>query len=83
MLTMRRLSADAALRQRLAAAGETYWREHHAPGRVVPLFEKVLQETATAMPPPRPTGWPAHLDANGSNRAREILSGMEVTVDFL
>src|SRR5262245_26578716 len=76
MLTMRRLAADRALRERLAAAGHAYWRDRHAPERAVPLFDTVLQETATATPPPRPPGWPAHLDADGSTRVREILSEM-------
>jgi hypothetical protein len=83
MLAVRRLASDLALRQRLAAAGEAYWREHHAPQRVVPLFEQILQETVTATTPPRPPGWPAHLDADGTTRAREILSELGVSVDFL
>jgi hypothetical protein len=83
MVAMRRLAADVPLRERLAAAGETYWREHHAPERVVPLFDRILEETSTTGPPPRPPGWPAHLDADGSARAREILNEMGASVDIV
>ena len=83
MVAMRRLGADVALRQRLAAAGEAYWREHHAPERVAPMFDQVLRETSTIMAPPRPPGWPAHLDADGTARLRELLDEIGVTVDFL
>src|SRR5712691_7901824 len=83
MVAMRRLAADIPLRERLAAAGEAYWREHHAPERVVPLFDRILQETSATMPLPRPSGWPAHLEADGSTRLREILSEIGVTVDIL
>ena len=83
MVAMRRLAADIPLRERLAAAGEAYWRAHHAPERVVPLFDQILQETSTTTPPPRPSGWPAHLDADGSARAREVLSEIGVMVDIL
>ena len=83
MVAMRRLGADVALRQRLAAAGEAYWREHHAPERVAPMFDQVLREASTIMAPPRPPGWPAHLDADGTARLRELLDEIGVTVDFL
>jgi hypothetical protein len=83
MMAMRRLAADVPLRERLAAAAETCWRAHHAPERVAPLFEGILQETVATMPPPRPPGWPAHLNADGTARAREILSELGVTVDIL
>ena len=83
MLAMRRLAADIPLRERLAAAGEASWREQHAPERVVPLFDRILQETSTTMPLPRPSGWPAHLDADGTARAHEILREIGATVDIL
>lgn len=83
MVAIRRLAADIPLRERLAAAGDAYWREHHAPERVMPLFDQILQETSTTTPPPRPSGWPAHLEADGSTRLREILEEIGVGVDIL
>jgi hypothetical protein len=83
LLAVRRLTADAPLRHRLGAAGEAWWREHHAPGRVVASFGRLLEEARTTPPPPQPPGWPAHLRADGTARAREILSALDVTVDTL
>ena len=82
MLAMRRLAADPPLGERLAAAGQVYWSGRHAPARVAPRFEQILLEASTAAPPPLPAGWPAHLRADGTTRAREILRDIGASVDI-
>jgi glycosyltransferase involved in cell wall biosynthesis len=65
-LAMRRLGTDAALRASLGAAGERYWRAHHAVELMVEDYRALIAraiETAVPRPP-----LPAHLrnDARGA-----------------
>jgi hypothetical protein len=83
MLTLRRLASDPSLGQALATAAHTWWRSHATPAHAVNGWEAVIREAATIAPPPRPAGWPAHLAADGSGGAREVLRQFGVTVDFL
>ncbi len=82
MLTMRRLAADPALRDSLAAAGQEWWRNHATVEHAVAAWRVVLEEAAHLLPPTRPDGWPVHLDADGSEHARRILQEFGVTVDL-
>lgn len=82
LLTFRRLAADAAMRERLGNAAFAWWQSHVSPGAAAAAWERVLFEAAAMQPPGRPDGWPDHLDADGSERARALLGEMDVSVDF-
>ena len=82
-LAIRRLASDEALRSRLGEAGRAWWR-------IMPA--SMLQRTpgggCSARPHPligRPGAahWPAHLDVDGLERAREILGEFGVSADML
>jgi hypothetical protein len=77
MLAIVRLAADALLRKALADAGRVWWRGHATIDHAVAAWESILRE-AVALRPASP-----QQVANGSERAREILAEMNVTVDFL
>lgn len=81
MLAIRRLSDDDALRNELGAGGRAWWRAHAVVDHAVEAWTQVLNEAAAVMRAGRPPDWPAHLDADGTRRAREILTAFGVTVD--
>lgn len=83
MLALRRLAADRPLRRTLAAAAHDWWRSHATPAHAANGWEEVIQEAVDADPPARPADWPAHLSADGSSGARDVLGRFGVTVDFL
>ena len=82
MLAIRRLASDAALRQRLGRAGEQWWRANATPAHAATAWERIVEEAVATPPPSRPSGWPPHLDADGTEQARQILGELGVTVDF-
>jgi hypothetical protein len=83
MLAMRRLTADPELRADLGAAAHAWWRAHATAARAADVWNTILQEAATLEPPGLPADWPAHLHADGSERARKTLASFGVRVDFL
>jgi hypothetical protein len=83
MLTMRRLAADGELRRALGEAAHAWWRREATVERASAAFESLLEEAVSLPPPPRPVDWPAHLTADGTERAREMLAELGVSVDFL
>lgn len=70
-LALRRLAADAALRERLGAAGATYWRETHSPAVMTADYRRVIAR-AIALPPPV-VDLPAHLRDDGTRRLGALL----------
>jgi hypothetical protein len=80
---LRRLANDRELRETLGQAANAWWRAHATPAHAAAEWLPILQEAATLAPPPRPAAWPAHLDADGTELARSILSEFEVTSDLL
>ena len=46
-------------------------------------FDRLLYEARDVDAPPLPLDWPAHLTADGTERARALLQPFNVTVDFL
>ena len=82
MLTMRRLAVDHGLRTTLSEAA-LVWRHAHTPTTAAAAWDALLAEAAEIQPRPLPAGWPAHLTADGTERARAILSEFGVRVDFL
>lgn len=76
MLAMKRLSADAALRAGLGAAGRTWWREHATIAHAFQAWHRILD--LPGLPPQ-----PAFAGADGSEHARAVLAEFGVEVDFL
>jgi len=82
-VAMRRLSADGALREQLGEAGGTWCRAHTAARPAADAWQRILSDAAALEPPPRPAGWPAHLNADGTEHARATLADFGITTDFL
>jgi hypothetical protein len=83
VLALRRLASDASLRTQLGDAGAAWWAERATVDHAVAAWETILDEAATIAAPARPSAWPPHLTADGTERARELLGELAVTVDFL
>lgn len=82
MLALRRLAADRALRASLGTAGHAWWGAHATVAHAVAAWRSVLGEAAGLDAPPRPAGWPAHLQADGTARARATLRECGASVDL-
>jgi hypothetical protein len=83
MLAMRRLASDASLRSSLGAAAAAWARTHARPDVAASAWRAVLHEAAARDPVTRQSDLPAHLRADGTERARALLREIGVTVDFL
>ena len=83
VLALRRLARDASLRDQLANPAETWWRRRATLSHAVAAWNAILREAAATEAPAHPPGWPPHLTADGTERARERLAEFGVTVDFL
>ena len=73
MLALTRLANDAALRASLSGAARTWWEQHATVAHAVEAWKALLDDARTRPAPPRPAGWPAHLDADGSGTTTAIL----------
>ena len=82
VLALRRLAADRQLCGSIATAGHAWWRRHATLEQAVDGWSAVLAEAARRPPAPRPPDWPAHLAADGTSRARDILDEMGVAIDL-
>jgi hypothetical protein len=82
MLAIRRLSADPSLRASLGAAARAWWGRHATVAHAVAAWTDIFI-VAAGRQPSRPSDLPAHLHADGTERAREILEPFGVTVDFI
>ncbi len=74
MLAIRRLSADAASREQLAAAAHAWWKANATPVQAAAAWTQILEEAVRLSPPPRPDDWPSSLAADGTELARAILA---------
>jgi hypothetical protein len=83
MLALRRLANDPGLRRGLSSAAHAWWSARATVDRAVTAWQSILHEAAAIAPPPHPRGWPPHLTADGTERARELLGEFAVSVDFL
>jgi hypothetical protein len=81
-LAMRRLSADAALRSALGEAAYAWSHTHEGGTVAVDAWQRLLRDAAQLDPPPRPAQWPAHLLADGTERARTMLAEFGVAIDL-
>lgn len=79
MLTMRRLASDATLRDQLGRAAHAWWQTHATPAHAAAAWNQILQEAASLAPPARPSNWPKHLGADGTELARAILDEFGLT----
>ena len=82
MLAIRRLASDAPWREALATAGHAWWQAHGSPEAVADAWLALIHEAMAAPPPPEPPGWPAHLRADGSRTARDVLGQLGVETDI-
>ena len=82
-IAMRRLSADAVLRAKLGNAAKSWWSAHGSARQAADAWRPILSDAASLDRPARPMGWPPHLDADGTTRARSVLAKFGVGVDFL
>ena len=73
VLALVRLANDPALRASLGQAARAWWKQHATVPHAVAAWRALLDEARTLAAPPRPAGWPAHLDADGSGPAASIL----------
>jgi hypothetical protein len=73
MLALTRLANDAALRAALGDAARAWWERHATVAQAVQSWTALLDDARTRPAPPRPAGWPAHLDADGSVTTTAIL----------
>jgi hypothetical protein len=73
MLSMRRLASDAPLREQLGNAAQAWWRGHATSAHAASAWNQILLEAVSLAPPPRPTHWPKHLGADGTELTRTIL----------
>jgi hypothetical protein len=83
VLALRRLAREPSLRSQLVDAAHAWWANRATVDHAVAAWEAILDDAAATAPPARPTGWPPHLTADGTERARELLGECAVTVDFL
>jgi glycosyltransferase involved in cell wall biosynthesis len=81
-LAMSRLATDARLRSRLRQAARAHWEQSHTLERMAEDYDRVIAR-ALARPAVRARGIPAHLEADGTGLARQLLDRVGVAVDFL
>lgn len=74
MLAFRRLSTDAAARERLGTAAHEWWKTHATPAHAAPVWNELLEEAVTLMPPTRRAGSPAEYAMDGKGPARTVLA---------
>jgi hypothetical protein len=77
-LALRRLTEDGDLRARLGTAARRYWEAQGTLELMAGDYEGLLAAAKLAADPVLPAGWPAHLRADGSLRARTLASEMGV-----
>jgi hypothetical protein len=83
MLAMRRLASDASLRDELGRAAHAWWQAHATPAQAAAAWNQILQEAASLAPRPRPSDWPKHLGADGTELARAILGEFGIRSNLL
>jgi hypothetical protein len=80
MLAIRRLSADASLRAQLGTAARRWWETHATPKHAADSWSRILKD-AVSIAPPRASDLPAHLTADGTAFARQVLAEFDISVD--
>jgi hypothetical protein len=80
-LALTRLATDAALRSALGSGARAWWARHATVAHAVTAWRALVDEAATLPAPPRPPGWPAHLDADGGGLVTAILDECGVSLE--
>ena len=83
VLVMRRFAADRALVDRLAAGAHAWWRDHATLAHAASGWERAIDDAMRLAPPPRPPGWPDHLDRDGTGDVRRVAEELGLDVDVL
>jgi hypothetical protein len=73
VVALTRLAGDGSLRSSLGDAARTWWAQHATVAHAIGAWHALLEEAVTLPVPRRPSGWPAHLDADGGGLASQIL----------
>ena len=81
MLAIRKLSADAMLRDQLGRAARAWWEAHATPAQAASAWTAILREATSLAPPPRPDDWPKPFLVDGTELARDIRSQFGLTSD--
>ncbi len=82
-LALRRLTADADLREQLGRNARAWWDTHHRLAVMTDDYRAAIDEALRRPVPPPPAEWPPHLLADGRALAREITSEFGVALDLL
>ncbi len=82
VLALRRLAGDAPFRRALGEAGHAWWQAHGSSAVAAASWLACLEDALALPQPARPDGWPAHLDDDGTGRARAFLAECGVTTDL-
>ncbi len=81
-VALRRLTADAALRERIGAAARKWWQTHATVDRATAAFEEVLVEARRIDVPPMGAEVRTLLGEDGFTRARAVLSPFGLDLPF-
>ena len=81
MLALIRLANDAALRSALGSASRAWWARHATVAHAVAAWRALIEDAVSLPVPPRPAGWPAHLDGDGGGLATSILDQFGIDVE--
>lgn len=79
---MTRLATDATLREQLGRNARAYWQAHHTMAHAVDDYRAAIRH-ALERPAPRVRDLPAHLLADHTGLARDILARGGVRTDIL
>jgi hypothetical protein len=72
MLAIRKLAADATLRDQLGRAARVWWEANATPMHAASAWHVIVTEAIALSPPPRPHDWPRQFALNGTELSREI-----------
>ncbi len=81
-MSVKRLGADPALRERLGAAAREYWRREATLEVSVGDYEAAIASAISAPAPVRPR-WPKHLRADRAEHAREATAALGLSPRWL
>ena len=82
MLAMQRLAVDAQLRRELGENARSLWNERFKLESMVTAYERVLSD-ALQLAIPRRNALPPHLLRDGTRKARELLTSMDIKMTSL
>ncbi len=81
MLALKGLAQDAPRRRTIGAAARAWWLAHHTPDHAARVWRQILKDAARTPPPLHPGDWPAHLNVDGAEQARELVADLGIELD--